>query len=51
MSIRRQEFQQFCFGGITPEGLVDIPRSCFDGQFCFHDDYILSPIQPQDFGQ
>ena len=51
MSLRRQEFQQFCFGGIAPEGLIDIPRSCFDGQFCFHDDYILSPIQPQDFGQ
>ena len=51
MSLRRQEFQQFCFGGIAPEGLIDIPRSCFSGQFCFHDDHILSPIQPQDFGQ
>lgn len=51
MNLRRQEFQQFCFGGIVPEGLIDIPRSCFSGQFCFHDDHILSPIQPQDFGQ
>lgn len=51
MSLRRQEFQQFCFGGIAPEGLIDIPHSCFSGQLCFHDDNILSPIQPQDFGQ
>ena len=51
MSLRRQEFQQFCFGGIAPEGLIDIPRSCFSGHFCFHDDHILRPVQAQSLGQ
>ena len=51
MSLRSKKFQQFGFGGIAPERLIDIPRSCFSGHFCFHDDHILRPVQPQDFSQ
>jgi hypothetical protein len=51
MSLRSKKFQQFGFGGIAPERLIDIPRSCFSGHFCFHDDHILRPVQAQSLGQ
>ena len=51
MSLRCQKFQQFGFGGITPECLIDIPRFCFSGQLCVHDDHILRPVQAQSLGQ
>ena len=45
MSLRCQKFQQFGFGGIALERLIDIPHFCFSGYFCFHDDHILRPVQ------
>ena len=51
MCLRSQKFQQFSFGGIAPERLINIPRSYFHGQFCFHDDYILRPVQAQSLSQ
>ena len=51
ISLRSQKFHQFGFCGIAPECLIDIPRSCFIGNFCFHDDHILRPVQAQGLGQ
>ena len=51
MSLRSKKFQQFGFGGVAPECLIDIPHSCFSVHFCFHDDHILSPVQAQGLGQ
>ena len=51
MSLRSQKIQQFSFGGIALERLIDIPHSCFGAHFFFHDDHILSPVQAQGLGQ
>ena len=51
MRLRSQKFHQFSFGGIAPECLIDIPRSCFGSHFFFHDDHILRPVQAQSLGQ
>lgn len=45
MSLRSQKIQQFSFGGIALERLIDIPHSCFGAHFFSHDDHILSPVQ------
>ena len=51
MCRRSQKFQQFGFGGIASESLINIPCSNFRAQFCFHDDYILRPAQTESIGQ
>lgn len=51
MSLRSQKIQQFCFGGIALDGLINIPCPNFCAQPCFHDDYILRPVQTEGIGQ
>lgn len=48
---RSQKFQQFGFGGIAPECLINIPCSNICAQLRFHDDYILCPVQTEHLGQ
>lgn len=51
MCRRSQKLQQFGFGGIAAECLINIPCSNFCAQLCFHDDYVLRPVQAEYLGQ
>ena len=45
MSLRSQKIQQFGFGGIALDSLINIPCPSLGAQLRFHDDHILSPVQ------